>query len=495
MNSATPSSALRNITEVHDAVIEAEERLDLFSLSAHGHSYWPWIRNAVFHQTQRALGLTANPHASWTERKLREVLTPLTKSPGELVRRLQWKDLSPADALVFNHNRQQRTPAGFMCPYTGPPLATSDVSRWVIQASHNAIMAAPPADERTRYLELPLALHGAASMVSQRHRMRRREIRDLRDALGAFTKALGVSVPFNDVLREARYAVQERQVRRAFYPQLLDRVKPKVVVIVVHYSRRCMPMTELARERGIPVVEVQHGLLGPTHLAYNYAPGRCPDMFPDYLLSFGDFWTRATPGLPLSPERCIPVGFPWLEQQKEAEPPQASKGPPELLFLSQGAIGESLSRLAVAAAKKLRGKWNIRYRLHPGERSGWTERYPWLVEARRTEPNLTIDEAEGSVYGAFARADAQIGVYSTAVYEGLTYGLRTLVADLPGWEGCLPLLERGAAHRVSDVDALAAALESPAPDSALQRELWADDPITRFRSALAHLSEHGVCRP
>lgn len=479
--------------EVHDAMIEAEEALSLFDVSARGRRYWPWIRNAVFGKALTAHGLLGKRHASWTDRPLREFLSPLTHSPRDVLGRLSWRGLDHADLLVFSHNRQIETPAGFVCPYTGPVLARSSQERWVMQATHNGVMAMPPAEARTKYLELPTLLHGAASMARPlRHRLSRGERHDLGDWAEALSKRLDVDLPTDEIREEAQYAIHEDEVRKGFYPGLLDRVKPRAIIIVVHYSRRCMPMTEVARERGIPVVEIQHGLLGPTHLAYNYAPGRCPDIFPDYLLTFGDFWERMTPGLPLPTERCLPIGFQWLEDQRKAERPARAKadGPETLLFLSQGSIGDELSRIALETADALDpSRWRIRYRLHPGERPGWKKRYPQLAAS-----NIEVDEATGSVHSAFAESAAQVGVYSTAIYEGVSHGLRTLVADLPGWEGARPLVDSGAATRVGDAAAILTALELPEPSRELRLDLWADEPTRRFEEAISKIMDSGTCR-
>ena len=55
-----------------------------------------------------------------------------------------------------------------------------------------------------------------------------------------------------------------------------------------------------------------------------------------------------------------------------------------------------------------------------------------------------------------------VGAYSTALLEGLAFGLDTCVVTLPGHRQLAFLYERGLAHRVDDVDALFAVLEAPA---------------------------------
>ena len=52
------------------------------------------------------------------------------------------------------------------------------------------------------------------------------------------------------------------------------------------------------------------------------------------------------------------------------------------------------------------------------------------------------------------QARYQVGVFSTAVYEGLALGCVTLLVDLPGLEYMLPLIERGEAEHIKTPSAL-----------------------------------------
>jgi hypothetical protein len=86
----------------------------------------------------------------------------------------------------------------------------------------------------------------------------------------------------------------------------------------------------------------------------------------------------------------------------------------------------------------------------------------------------------------FATAQAQIGVYSTALFEGLAFGLRTFIADLPGASDMAPLVEAGLAELVSNAQQLCSALErttSPLDRSRID-EIWTKDPHARFCEAM-----------
>ncbi|WP_239638574.1 hypothetical protein [Halorubrum distributum] len=71
-----------------------------------------------------------------------------------------------------------------------------------------------------------------------------------------------------------------------------------------------------------------------------------------------------------------------------------------------------------------------------------------------------IDESEPPLYQLFAESSAQIGVGSTAVYEGLCFDLETFVFEADGADVLQPLVEDGAASRIESVDELAGQLGS-----------------------------------
>lgn len=195
------------------------------------------------------------------------------------------------------------------------------------------------------------------------------------------------------------------------------------------------------------MVELQHGVIYDHHLGYSYPENETKTTFPDYLLTFGEFWNENA-RFPISDDRVIPVGYPYLEQRldkyDDVEPAE------QLLFISQGTIGRELSQFALKVHEDNRIDHEVVYKLHPGEYDRWEDEYPWLAESDMR----VIDESEPPLYRLFAESSAQIGVGSTAVYEGLCFGLETFVFEVDGSEVLRPLIEDGAASSVESVEDL-----------------------------------------
>jgi hypothetical protein len=280
------------------------------------------------------------------------------------------------------------------------------------------------------------------------------------------------------VLRRARTALVLALGVTPFLQRLLATVQPKLIVEVVGYRLVNQLLNQTARSFGIGTAELQHGTLGAAHPGYNFAPGRKPNTFPDQLLLFGELWRDATPGLPLTAADTPAIGYAWLELQRKQLGARANtNGPRRLLFLSQRSIGRELSRVASALRSKLAiDDFTIVYRLHPSEGLGWQSAYPELAAS-----GIRVELAQDrSLYASQNDADVQIGVYSTALIEGIAFGLDTLIVELSGHEQLAMLIAAGIARTVRDADDVVTALATERAPAAASEALWANGATERF---------------
>ncbi|AZQ15866.1 hypothetical protein DOS48_05270 [Halorubrum sp. PV6] len=271
-------------------------------------------------------------------------------------------------------------------------------------------------------------------------------VSQLREAEAEIRRRFNVEV---DVVSEARGALHVRNTTLPQYERLLDQVDPEVAVIVVSYGKETL--IEACKRKEIPVVELQHGVIYDHHFAYSFPEGETKTTFPNYLLTFGEFWNENA-RFPISDGRVIPVGYPYLEQRLNKYDDVESTE--QLLFISQGTIGRKLSQFALEVHEDDRIDHEVVYKLHPGEYDRWEDEYPWLAESDMR----VIDESEPPLYRLFAESSAQVGVGSTAVYEGLCFDLETFVFDADGADVLEPLVEDGVASAIGSVEELATSL-------------------------------------
>jgi hypothetical protein len=109
--------------------------------------------------------------------------------------------------------------------------------------------------------------------------------------------------------------------------------------------------------------------------------------------------------------------------ERKLEDSVANDSVKQILFVSQSSIGLQLSKFAAELDEILPGTYSVVYKLHPNEDESWEDNYPWLAES---DVNV-IAEQEPSLYELFSESELQIGVFSTALFEGLAFGLKTLL--------------------------------------------------------------------
>lgn len=217
------------------------------------------------------------------------------------------------------------------------------------------------------------------------------------------------------------------------YGKILDRLQPQYVLEVVHYENAEFALTKAAHERNIQVIELQHGIMGKGHIAYNFKVA--DEYTPDKLLVFGEYWKESTN----YPGKMVAVGYPYLEEQTNDS--IMKKNGRTILFVSQGPIAKDLIKLALQLECHLNEKglqYKLIYKLHPNECQVWRSRYPELVNSKLE----VIDNDEKNLYDLFKMTDYQIGVSSTALLEGLAFGLKTIILKAPTCDYFEELIEK-----------------------------------------------------
>ena len=237
------------------------------------------------------------------------------------------------------------------------------------------------------------------------------------------------------------------------YKKLLNKRRPKQVYLVVAYENKAL--VAACHDLNIPIYELQHGTISKYHMGYSYPyekvkNNRTIEYFPDKLLSFGEYWKYAC-NYPIKKENIQAIGFSYFEENSKKFK-KITKKNKQILFISQGVIGEYLSKFAYELLEIINQEnkdFNIIYKLHPGEYNNWQENYPELVEARKDNKFTVIDNSKTPLYKLFAESKYQIGAFSTGLYEGLQFDCITYIVNLPGIEYLDTLIKKGIVKKVN----------------------------------------------
>lgn len=311
-------------------------------------------------------------------------------------------------------------------------------------------------------------------------------IKELDTQLGAALNEIAREYSWNFRKDELFYSIAKNIIRHDLvykeYEKLISKINPKVIVEVSHYEYSKMIVNEVAKDKNIPVIELQHGTIYEEHVAYQYATKQKIKPFPDKIFLFSEFWKKRI-NAPVRSENLVAVGYPTFDEKiKQYSSDKNERTRYTILFVSQGTIGIYLSEVACNLARDLDSKkYRIIYKLHPSEHSCWKEQYPNLQD---TEIEV-VDNNTESIYKQFAESDMQIGVYSTALFEGLGFGLKTLILRVGHFEAMNSLVEEGYADYIDSAqDVIRILSEEPSSREQNSVEFWKKDALKNIEMEL-----------
>lgn len=440
-----------------------EEKESLFDIRVGDVYIWERIRQTIFMQIKQQSGV-GQPHTG-NKKTIRDYVKGGSLSLKNILFRNPYLS-QEAEFLFIGHPRRKKEGDNYWWDIYCDPLHRKCEYDYIhLEHSYTLEHKRPARTENIRYLDLIQYSDEIYEFLGVNlPSISGADLKRLEVIQKVINKQFNVNV---DLISVVRSELIDRQAKLWLYKQLLKRINPDLVIVVVGYSKETL--IEACQQKSVPVVEIQHGVIHDNHLGYAYPGSRTKKMFPDYLLVWGDFWKEAVE-YPIPDERVISVGYPYLEQSVDKYNHVGTKN--QLLFISQGTIGEQLSKFAMDVDRHPRIEHDIVYKLHPGEYDRWRDEYPWLLEADFE----VVDSSDRQLYKLFAESSAQIGVGSTAVYEGLAFGLETYVYDCPGSSVLQPLVDSGSADLLSSVDDLASWLGSGG--SSFDREYYFEPDAT-----------------
>lgn len=253
----------------------------------------------------------------------------------------------------------------------------------------------------------------------------------------------------NYIVERMIHSLITEKIVHKYYKKIFKKYPPKVIVQAVHYDAFHFSLTKVAHEYKIPVIEVQHGYISSEHIAYNYLSEH-RQYFPDKVLLFGEFWKNEI----RYPKKEYLVACGSIISDSKYQRYKEVKKEGYILFLSQAPYADMLYPLAIElhellVSLSLESRYKIIYKLHPSESKTWNELHPTYNK----EYIRIITDAKQDLYELFAKAEIQIGVDSTAIFEGLRFNLKTAVVYYDGLsKTMLNIADAGYAKLITSVE-------------------------------------------
>lgn len=421
-----------------DQFLNIEKKYGLYEKSINNIQYWIYARFSIWNYKicSEKLGL---------EKSYKKGRKKIPKFPFK-----NMMSEKNADLLFLNHPRRIQNQSYYECPYT-ERLSENYNNSITLERPYLNQHFKPVKTSRLLYTDT-ISLAGSLHYRIVKYLKPKEYTRiynlvkeQIQQPLHEMKEAYSWTINENELYHFLVKEILLDEKEYTQYEKLLQKINPKVIVEVVYYCRQNMLINEIAKKSGIFTIELQHGTMHPEHAAYQYAQGARIHQFPDEIFLFSDFWKQYIQA-PIPDKHLIATGYPFFEEKlQEYRKNKKTDCRKTLLFISQGTIGKYLSHLAVETAQLLSAdKYRIIYKLHPSEYSIWKESYPYL----HSDLIEVIDHNKESIYKYFSISDLQIGVYSTAIYEGLGFGLPTCIYRVGHYNVMEGLVSDGYAHYI-----------------------------------------------
>ena len=309
--------------------------------------------------------------------------------------------------------------------------------------------------------------------------------KDVNSWLGKMENEFDMHLDLDTIVNKVIYSVGSIQVLYPYFKKMIKKWKPSKVVLSPYYERFNLALIKAARFSGIRIYEYQHGAISKYHIAYNYFKMH-DEYLPDYFLFFGDYW-KNTIVFP-EKERILVTGSLALEEKtnwykRNNAKKKVTKG---IAFISQGPFTNLLYPFAeklVELFEDERIDYRVYYKLHPNEVKTWD-----LFHKNYNDKRIIMET--GDYYDLMSKIDYQIGINSTALFEGVAFNISTLIIDCDYLEesDMRAFCDMGYGRLISKPEDVVDIIKNGNVESPKSEDFWHSNSEDCFKKALKIIS-------
>lgn len=281
--------------------------------------------------------------------------------------------------------------------------------------------------------------------------------------------------------------VNARKYYINYYNYMLKKIRPKIILVVCAYGFENMFLCEAAHKLHIPVVELQHGTIGPEVVEYNFNKKMYLDSFPDYIFTFGQYEKEHT-RFPIPKHHIVPTGYPELENTcKKYKKIKSNKK--NILFISQTLI--EIAKCANTVAQKINAdEYQIIFQLHPFEYSSWKS----TIGKYLSHPNIkVVGSYNQTVYESLAQADWVVGNYSTVLSEAQMFDVKVAVLKVDLYQVASFLYQNGYAILVDSPEQLIKEIEEDTFQPNKEVSLFEKNSLKKMQESINKIINYQTC--
>jgi hypothetical protein len=241
---------------------------------------------------------------------------------------------------------------------------------------------------------------------------------------------------------------------KRLYGKFLDRSQPEVIIMCTHGQ---YPLVAAARERGIEVIELQHGSPNRYKIPYAWSSKATAFKFkipvPDRIFLYGEFFRLALAETGFWQEELHPVGSILMDKYRLLRKNYKSNKRDANYTLVLTTQGIEVSKLITFFKEFLRiceGRFKMQliFKLHPHFETNKNAYLPAF--SANENVHILLGNEPPSTFDLLIRADFHLTIYSTTHYDAIGLGVPTIILPFTNYEMMLPLHRAGHAFLVEN---------------------------------------------
>jgi len=409
------------VKELCEFIWYLEEKYNLLDFEIEGVKPWQAHRIEIYYELGRRCGVFEKEFSRGMS-KYKKIISLLKLLKNSLLYN-PLKNLYNVDKLIFSHPRSKNIdnkPVDIYTHFLIQDLQKSHIS-FIEYEEHYLGSHIREYKKEKRYLDY-ITLYRNIKNRFIKINLSDSHLRFLDKLNDEIEKSLNIKFNIKSILlnRVKKFIPTYR-----IYKKILEKTSPKEIYVVVSYGRA--ELIQAAKDLNIKTIELQHGTFSQYHLGYSYPNRKSLDYFPDEFYVWNNYWKNLIE-LPIPNENVKIYPFKYLENEKSKY--QCDKIQNQMVVLCQGGLTNRIAKKILDNIEKF-NKYKIIFKLHP-EEYGKSNKYENLMKLKSIL-NITIVE-NVNLYELLARSEYQAGVFSTALYEGVEFGCKTILFNLPGIE-------------------------------------------------------------
>lgn len=256
------------------------------------------------------------------------------------------------------------------------------------------------------------------SLVKAKLLKDRRNYEPLKAIIDELSRFLDLEIPFDKICK----ILDKFFVYRATFIQFLKLKKYETIFLICAYTTEKMALVSACKSLKIPCIEIQHGNIHEMHLGYIYQTQCYPGVIPDYLLTYGSFFTD----LILSHSNYFTTSQLYeIGNLNALRLPADESFSKKILISSQWIVKNEVLDFTIQLAKVLGAEYQILFKPHPRDTD--LEKYTKIISEYS---NIELVDKSVPFKEIVEQVSIHSTVYSTTFFESIERNKYNILLDI-----------------------------------------------------------------